>query len=61
MLELHRVSRVYKDGTRAIDNVSLKIDKGELCVLLGPSGAGKSTLMGMINGLVLPSSGSVVL
>lgn len=61
MLELHRVSRVYDDGTRAIDNVSLKIKKGEFCVLLGPSGAGKSTLMGMINGLVLPSEGAVVL
>ncbi|MEA3468724.1 MAG: phosphonate ABC transporter ATP-binding protein [Thermodesulfobacteriota bacterium] len=61
MLELHRVSRIYKDGTRAIDNVSLKIAKGEFCVLLGPSGAGKSTLMGMINGLVLPTDGSVVL
>lgn len=61
MLELHRVSRVYEDGTRAIDNVSLKIGKGEFCVLLGPSGAGKSTLMGMINGLVIPTEGSVVL
>lgn len=61
MLELQNVSRVFQDGTRAIDKVSLKIDRGEFCVLLGPSGAGKSTLMGMINGLVLPSEGSVVL
>lgn len=61
MLELHRVARVFEDGTRAIDDVSLRISKGEFCVLLGPSGAGKSTLMGMINGLVVPSEGSVVL
>jgi len=61
MLELHRVSRAYKDGTKAIDNISLKIGKGEFCVLLGPSGAGKSTLMGMVNGMVLPTGGSVVL
>lgn len=61
MLELKEVSRVFADGTKAINNVSLKIDRGEFCVLLGPSGAGKSTLMGMINGLVLPSEGSVVL
>lgn len=61
MLELQQISRVYPDGTRAIDNLSLTIKKGEFCALLGPSGAGKSTLMGLINGLVLPSSGEVVL
>jgi phosphonate transport system ATP-binding protein len=61
MLKLEKVSRVYPDGTRAIDNLSLDIKKGEFCVLLGPSGAGKSTLMGMINGMVLPCQGEVVL
>ncbi|PLX49804.1 MAG: phosphonate ABC transporter ATP-binding protein [Desulfobulbaceae bacterium] len=61
MLELNKVSRVYEDGTRAIDDLSLNINKGEFCALLGPSGAGKSTLMGMINGLVLPSQGDVIL
>lgn len=59
MLELFRVSRIFKDGTKAIDNVSIKIRKGEFCVLLGPSGAGKSTLMGMINGMVMPSKGKI--
>jgi len=61
MLELKSVSQVFPDGTRAIDNVDLDIKKGEFCVLLGPSGAGKSTLMGMINGLVIPSEGDVLL
>lgn len=60
MLNFKQVSRVFGDGTRAIDNVDLDIPKGEFCILLGPSGAGKSTLMGMINGMVTPSQGNVV-
>jgi phosphonate transport system ATP-binding protein len=59
MLEFNSASRVYDDGTVAANAISLRIPHGEFCVLLGPSGAGKSTLMGMVNGLVQPSSGSV--
>jgi phosphonate transport system ATP-binding protein len=59
MLKFESVSRVYDDGTRAVDDVSLHIGRGEFCVLLGPSGAGKSTLMNMINGVVIPTGGSV--
>jgi len=59
MLKFESVSRVYDDGTRAVNNVSLHIKAGEFCVLLGPSGAGKSTLMNMVNGIVEPSSGSI--
>jgi len=59
MLNFESVSRVYNDGTKAVNNVSLHIESGEFCVLLGPSGAGKSTLMNMVNGVVEPSSGSI--
>lgn len=59
MLIFDSVSRVYDDGTKAVDNVSLQIQPGEFCVILGPSGAGKSTLMNMVNGVVEPSSGNV--
>lgn len=59
MLNFESVSRVYDDGTTAVNNVSLHIKSGEFCVLLGPSGAGKSTLMNMVNGIVEPSSGSI--
>jgi len=59
MLNFESVSRVYDDGTKAVNNVSLHIKAGEFCVLLGPSGAGKSTLMNMVNGVVEPSSGSI--
>lgn len=61
MLIYDSVSRVYDDGTRAVDDVSLHIRPGEFCVLLGPSGAGKSTLLNMVNGVVEPSSGSISL
>lgn len=61
MLKFESVSRVYDDGTKAIDNVSLHVKAGEFCVLLGPSGAGKSTLMNMVNGVVEPSSGTIKL
>ena len=61
MLEFKSTSVIYDDGTKAVDNVNLTINKGEFCVLLGPSGAGKSTLMSMLNGLVDPTSGEVAL
>lgn len=59
MLKLSNVSRVYDDGTKAVDSVSLSVETGEFCVLLGPSGAGKSTLMNMVNGVIEPTYGSV--
>lgn len=59
MLQFNSVSRVFDDGTRAVNNVSLRVEKGEFCVLLGPSGAGKSTLMNMVNGVVIPDSGDL--
>jgi len=61
MLNFESVSRVYDDGTKAVNNVSLHIKSGEFCVLLGPSGAGKSTLMNMVNGVVEPSSGTIAI
>jgi cobalt/nickel transport system ATP-binding protein len=50
----------YHDGTKALDNVSFSIEKGENLAILGPNGAGKSTLLHHFNGLLLPSSGKVM-
>lgn len=57
MLVFKSISHVFPDGTRAVNDVTLTIPKGEFCVLLGPSGAGKSTLLNTVNGLVMPTGG----
>jgi len=58
---LKGVSKVFGDGTVAVDNVSLDVGDGEFMVLLGPSGCGKSTLLRMIAGLEDPTAGEVML
>jgi len=60
LIELQDVSKLYGFGdatTLAIDEVSLKIDKGEFVAVMGPSGCGKSTLMNIIGLLDHPSHG----
>ncbi len=49
-----------KKKFKALDNVNLAINKGELVVILGPSGAGKSTLLNLIGGMDSPSNGSIL-
>ena len=65
VLELKNISFVYGKGTpfekRAVDNVSFKINKGEFIGVMGHTGSGKSTLMQMLNGLIRPSEGQVLL
>src|SRR5438046_1605301 len=51
--------KTYPSGTRALDGISLAIERGEFVVLIGLSGSGKSTLLRCINRLVDPTSGSV--
>lgn len=63
MIELKNVSRVYTAGDhtlRALDRVSLELEKGKFIVVLGQSGAGKSTLLNMIGGLDSPTEGEIV-
>ncbi|MFC4130143.1 ABC transporter ATP-binding protein [Hamadaea flava] len=58
---LKDVTKVFPDGTVAVDNVNLDVADGEFMVLLGPSGCGKSTVLRMVAGLEDPSSGAIML
>ena len=58
-VEINGVSYVYPDGHVAVQNVNLRITKGERLAILGPNGAGKSTLLMILNGLYKPSEGMV--
>ena len=50
----------YPDGTNAIKDVSLSIESGEMLALIGQNGSGKTTLSKCLNGLLMPTSGSVI-
>ena len=59
MLSITDLSKVYKTGTRALDGVSLTVDKPQVVAIIGSSGAGKSTLIRCINRLVEPTAGQI--
>ena len=63
MLEIKNISKVYRKGSEefiALNDVSLRIEKGEYIVISGQSGAGKSTLLYAIGGLIHPDKGQVI-
>ena len=60
-VNINSVSFTYPDGTVAIDNISLSIEKGEKVAIVGQNGAGKTTAVKMMNGLLKPTSGDIVI
>ena len=61
MIEIRNISKTFKDGTKALDNVSLHIDANEIVILKGKSGSGKSTLLSILAALLKPSSGDILI
>lgn len=59
-IHFNNLSKVWPDGTRALDCIDLTVPSGQFCVLLGHSGAGKSTLLRCANGLETPSEGAIL-
>ena len=60
MIEFKNVSKTYKNGTHALENVNLKVEAGEFVYIMGPTGSGKSTLIKLLDGEEVPSGGSVI-
>ena len=60
-ISINKLSKVYDNGFKALNNVSLKVKQGEILAMLGPNGAGKTTLISIICGIVTPSSGTVTI
>jgi osmoprotectant transport system ATP-binding protein len=61
MIRLDGVSKRYEDGTVAVHELDLDVPEGELVVLVGPSGCGKSTTLKMVNRLIEPTGGRILL
>jgi len=59
LLQIENLTKVYRTGTRANDNVSLSVGEGEVFGLLGHNGAGKTTLVNQVVGLLRPTSGVI--
>jgi len=61
MIQLHNVSLAYQQGASALNNIDLKIGKGEFVFLTGPSGAGKTSLLRLLYGALTPNRGQVLI
>lgn len=60
MISFENVTKTYPDGTTAVDSLNLDIEEGSFTVFVGPSGCGKTTSMRMINKMIAPTSGRIM-
>ena len=61
LVSVENLSKTYKDGHRAVADLSFEVQRGQVVGLLGPNGAGKTTALRMIMGLIFPTQGSIYL
>ena len=59
LVEVENLGKVYKDGYRAVTDLSFSVERGQVVGLLGPNGAGKTTTLRMLMGLIFPTEGSI--
>src|SRR6201995_4839868 len=59
-LAISQLQKIYASGARALTDINLTVDKGEIFALLGPNGAGKTTLIGIVCGIVNARPGTVI-
>lgn len=59
MFKLVDVNKIYKNNTKALDDINLEIKEGEIVVILGPSGSGKSTILNILGGIDNPTFGQI--
>ena len=59
MIQFESVSKTFRDGTTAVDNLSLVVPSGQITVIVGPSGCGKTTTLRMVNRMLEPSKGKI--
>ena len=61
LVELHNLTKCYSSGKPAVDSLNLTLESGRIIGLLGPNGSGKTTIIKMINGLLRPTKGEVLI
>lgn len=61
MLQAINLKKIYPNGTKALEDVSFHVKKGETCSIIGPSGCGKSTLLFIFSCLLKPTSGKILI
>ena len=59
MVEFKNVSKIYPGGKVAVENINLRIERGEFVCFIGTSGGGKTTTLRMINGMLIPTDGDI--
>lgn len=61
MLKLEHLSKVYRGGKKAVDDLNIEIEKGEFVAFIGTSGSGKTTALRMINRMIEPTKGKITI